>query len=109
MSDIPECCIRGPDLHDPGVMNQQIGDLSAAALTAYEAGLRDIRRVWNLGQLEQQVARWRQERTFLLGQLRRIERAYPAAVTGALAAGARAETEGADEPTLPAGGGVCES
>jgi hypothetical protein len=107
MSDIPECCIRGPDLDDHATIAGQIEDLSDAALAAYEAGIRDIRRVWNLGRLAAQVAHWQRERTFLVGQLRQLERKYPAEVARALAAGNRAGAEDGD--TEAAGGVPCAS
>ncbi len=81
----PDSCIRGPELHDPQAIQQQIAQQDEAALECYHAGLALVRRVWQLLKLQPQLREERAARAFLLHQLRVIEQQHPQAVSATLA------------------------
>jgi len=81
----PDSCIRGPELHDPQVIQQQIAQQDEAALECYHAGLALVRHAWQLLKLQSQLREKRAARAFLLHQLRVIEQQHPQAVGAALA------------------------
>jgi len=80
----PDSCIRGPELHDPQAIQQQIAQQDEAALQCYHAGLALVRRVWQLLKLQPQLREEQSARAFLLHQLRVIEQQHPQAVSAAL-------------------------
>lgn len=81
----PDSCIRGPELHDPQTIQQQIAQQDESALECYYVGLALVRRVRQLLKLQPQLREEQAARAFLLHQLRVIEQQHPQAVSAALA------------------------
>lgn len=82
---LPDSCIRGPELHDPQAIQQQIAQQDEAALECYCTGIELVQHVWRLLKMQQRLHERRAARTFLLHQLRVMEQQHPQGVSAALA------------------------
>lgn len=81
---LPDSCIRGPELHEPQDIQQQIAQQDWAALESYRVGIDLVQRVWQLMEVQEQMQERRMARTFLLHQLRVMEQQTSQAVSAAL-------------------------
>jgi hypothetical protein len=83
-ADLPETCIRGPELSDPAALRATIGAADSAALAAYQQGIELLTTAHAYLAIDKRLAELRQTRAFLLGQLRTLERHDPQAFARAL-------------------------
>ncbi len=91
---LPDSCIRGPEISDPGAISSEIGAADPAALAVYQHGADLLLSARALLDEQARLEELRQTRAFLLGQLRTLEQQHPVAFARALRAydgGARIE------------------
>jgi len=85
-TNLPDSCIRGPEMSDPALISREIGVADAAALAAYRQGAELLAATRALLDQRTRLAALQQTRAFLVGQLRTLEQQHPDAFTRALAA-----------------------
>jgi hypothetical protein len=83
---LPDSCIRGPEISDPGAISREIGAADPAALAVYQHGADLLISARALLDEQARLAELRQTRAFLLGQLRTLEQQHPVAFARALRA-----------------------
>jgi hypothetical protein len=83
---LPDSCIRGPEISDPGAISREIGAADPAALAVYQHGADLLISAHALLDEQTRLGELRQTRAFLLGQLRTLEQQHPVAFARALRA-----------------------